>query len=85
MEDTSNMLVGVVEGFYGRPWKPEQRRELFHLMQCWSMNAYLYAPKDDRKHRADWREPYVTEELSTRQWQRRKLVLWSKASDSQRC
>ena len=63
MEDGSTMLVGVVEGFYGRPWKYEQRRELFHLMQCWDMNAYLYAPKDDRKHRADWREAYVAEEL----------------------
>jgi protein O-GlcNAcase/histone acetyltransferase len=63
MEDGSTMLVGVVEGFYGRPWKYEQRRELFHLMQCWDMNAYLYAPKDDRKHRADWREAYIAEEL----------------------
>ena len=27
------------------------------------MNAYVYAPKDDAKHRADWREPYDADEL----------------------
>ena len=26
------------------------------------MNCYLYAPKDDCKHRAYWREPYTVEE-----------------------
>ena len=26
-------LVGVVEGFYGRPWTTEQRKDLFSKMQ----------------------------------------------------
>lgn len=26
------------------------------------MNCYLYAPKDDYKHRANWRELYTVEE-----------------------
>lgn len=26
------------------------------------MNTYLYAPKDDLKHRAEWRILYTTEE-----------------------
>jgi beta-N-acetylglucosaminidase len=50
--------LGVIEGFYGRPWTPAQRRRLFGWMATWGMNTYLYAPKDDVRHRARWREPY---------------------------
>ncbi|TRY79824.1 hypothetical protein TCAL_10265 [Tigriopus californicus] len=53
---------GVVEGFYGRPWTTEQRKDLFQKMQKWGMNSYIYAPKDDCKHRAYWRELYTVEE-----------------------
>ena len=28
------------------------------------MNAYAYAPKDDAKHRAQWREPYSADEMA---------------------
>lgn len=31
-------------------------------MKKWGMNSYLYAPKDDYKHRAYWRELYTVEE-----------------------
>ncbi|XP_056616240.1 protein O-GlcNAcase [Triplophysa dalaica] len=55
-------LTGVVEGFYGRPWTMEQRKELFRRQQKWGLNTYLYAPKDDYKHRMFWREMYSVEE-----------------------
>jgi len=55
-------LCGVVEGFYGRPWTLSQRRDLFEKMEEWGMSSYLYAPKDDCKHRAFWRELYTVEE-----------------------
>ncbi len=55
-------LCGVVEGFYGRPWTLTQRKHLFEKMQAWNMNSYLYAPKDDCKHRAFWRDLYTVEE-----------------------
>ncbi|XP_062927489.1 protein O-GlcNAcase isoform X2 [Mobula hypostoma] len=55
-------LCGVVEGFYGRPWSMEQRKELFRRMRKWGLNTYLYAPKDDYKHRMFWREMYSVEE-----------------------
>ncbi|CAG0881623.1 unnamed protein product [Darwinula stevensoni] len=58
----STFICGVVEGFYGRPWTPEQRKDLFTKLKKWGMNAYLYAPKDDYKHRAYWREVYTVEE-----------------------
>eukprot|EP00094_Tigriopus_californicus_P009303 TCALIF_08969-PA protein Name:"Similar to SFXN2 Sideroflexin-2 (Homo sapiens)" AED:0.07 eAED:0.07 QI:8/0.66/0.57/1/0.83/0.71/7/214/1069 len=49
---------GVVEGFYSRPWSTGQRLDLFAKMGRWGLNTYLYAPKDDHKHRAQWRVPY---------------------------
>jgi protein O-GlcNAcase/histone acetyltransferase len=54
---------GVVEGFYGRPWTGVQRRRLFRWMSDWSLNSYLYAPKDDPKHRAVWRQLYSDDEM----------------------
>jgi len=55
-------VCGVVEGFYGRPWTLTQRKDLFEKMEAWGMGSYLYAPKDDCKHRAFWRELYTVEE-----------------------
>ncbi|XP_078269416.1 protein O-GlcNAcase isoform X2 [Rhinoraja longicauda] len=40
----------------------EQRKELFRRMRRWGLNTYLYAPKDDYKHRMFWREMYSVEE-----------------------
>uniref|UniRef100_A0A7N8WQF6 O-GlcNAcase n=1 Tax=Mastacembelus armatus TaxID=205130 RepID=A0A7N8WQF6_9TELE len=55
--------IGVeTVGFYGRPWTMEQRKELFRRQQKWGLNTYLYAPKDDYKHRMFWRELYSVEE-----------------------
>ncbi|XP_014272263.1 protein O-GlcNAcase [Halyomorpha halys] len=57
-----NFICGVVEGFYGRPWTSEQRKDLFQKLKKWGMNSYVYAPKDDSKHRANWRDLYTVEE-----------------------
>ncbi|XP_071946963.1 protein O-GlcNAcase-like isoform X2 [Antedon mediterranea] len=58
----NELLCGVVEGFYGRPWRTDQRKDLFCLMKRLGLNTYMYAPKDDAKHRAYWRELYSVEE-----------------------
>lgn len=58
-----NPLRGVIEGFYGRSYTHEFRKELFGFMGENKMNVYVYAPKDDAKHRAQWRELYSGEEL----------------------
>lgn len=58
MRTTDNGLFGVVEGFYGRPWSPVQRGTLFGWLEQGGLNAYMYAPKDDVRHRTLWREPY---------------------------
>src|SRR5688572_16046267 len=33
-------------------------------MTAWGLNTYLYAPKDDLKHRALWRELYSASETA---------------------
>lgn len=53
---------GVVEGFYGRPWTAAQRAELCRWMASVGLNSYLYAPKDDPKHRLHWFRPYTPKE-----------------------
>jgi protein O-GlcNAcase/histone acetyltransferase len=62
---TTDFLAGVIEGFYGKPWSQAERFELFDWMAAWGLNTYLYAPKDDLKHRAIWREPYSPSEAET--------------------
>ena len=51
-------MRGVIEGFYGPPWSPGDRVELIEFCAERGMNAYVYAPKNEAKHRARWREPY---------------------------
>jgi len=60
--DPDTFLSGVIEGFYGSPWSQAERFELFDWMAAWGLNTYLYAPKDDLKHRALWRELYSASE-----------------------
>jgi hyaluronoglucosaminidase len=54
----------VVEGFYGTPWPHEARLDVISFLAPRGMNAYVYAPKDDAKHRAEWRTSYIDAELS---------------------
>ncbi len=58
-----NPIRGVIEGFYGTAWTHEYRKDLFRFMGENKMNAYIYAPKDDPKHRAQWRSLYTEAEL----------------------
>lgn len=51
-------LSGVIEGFYGPPWSPADRRAAFAMMAKRGLETYLYCPKDDLHHRAIWRESY---------------------------
>ena len=56
-------LCGVIEGFYGRPWDRAQRLGLFGRMRRWGLSCFVYAPKDDYKHRAEWRALYDEDEV----------------------
>ena len=56
---------GIVEGFYGAPWSPQDRLDMLRFEGQHGMNVYYYAPKDDPYHRKLWREPYPPEQMST--------------------
>ena len=54
---------GVIEGFYGPPYSHADRLWLIERLGAWGMNRYVYAPKDDPLHRAQWRSPYPPDVL----------------------
>ncbi len=56
--------VGVIEGFYGPPWTWDARLDVAAWCAERGMRDYVYAPKDDPKHRHDWRAPYDPDELA---------------------
>ncbi len=55
---------GVVEGFYGSHWTPDERLDIIRFMGEFGLQSYFYAPKDDPYHRSRWREPYAGEQLA---------------------
>lgn len=64
IEDYSDVVSrGFIEGYYGNPWSIQDRVDLMKFGGYYKMNSYFYAPKDDPKHNAKWRELYTDEEL----------------------
>jgi hypothetical protein len=57
-------LRGVVEGYYGRPWTGDARRDVIRFLGAHRLNAFVYAPKNDDFHRTRWREPYPADALA---------------------
>ena len=57
-------IRGVVEGFYGPFYTFAERNELLRFLAAHGFNYYLYGPKNDRTHRARWREAYPPELLA---------------------
>jgi beta-N-acetylglucosaminidase len=60
----ANGPAGVIEGFYGPPWTWDARVEVAAWCADRGMTDYVYAPKDDPKHRERWRDPYDSLELA---------------------
>lgn len=53
--------LGIVEGFYGRPWSWAEREEAVVALAPHGYRFYLYAPKADPYLRRRWREPHPPE------------------------
>ena len=51
-------LRGYIEGYYGRLLDWDDRARIIEQIATLGMNAYFYAPKEDRCHRFDWRRPW---------------------------
>ena len=50
--------LGIIEGFYGKPWSWEDRADTVNLLAPHGFGFYLYAPKADPYLRRRWQEPY---------------------------
>jgi hyaluronoglucosaminidase len=50
--------LGIIEGFYGKPWTWEARAETASFLAPYGYRFYLYAPKFDPYLRRRWQEPY---------------------------
>lgn len=61
---TNNTPLGVIEGFFGRSWSWQQRMELADFLRNNGFDYYLYAPKNDRHLRSQWRQDW-----SRQDWQ----------------
>lgn len=65
MSDYADVVTrGFIEGYYGNPWSTQDRVNLMQWGGYYKLNAYVYAPKDDPKHNAKWRELYTEQELT---------------------
>ncbi|MFN6120351.1 MAG: beta-N-acetylglucosaminidase domain-containing protein, partial [Actinomycetes bacterium] len=56
-------ITGVVEVFYGAPWSHQQRLDWIDRLHRWGMTHYVWAAKEEPRHRDDWREPFTDAEL----------------------
>lgn len=50
--------LGIIEGFYGKPWSWEARAETISFLAPCGYRFYLYAPKADLFLRRRWQEPH---------------------------
>jgi hyaluronoglucosaminidase len=55
--------LGIIEGFFGRPWSWEERTDAVTYLGTRGYSFYLYAPKADPYLRRRWRDPYPDAEL----------------------
>ena len=80
IKDFSDVVSrGFIEGYYGNPWSTQDRINLMKWGGYYKLNSYFYAPKDDPKHNAQWKELYTKEEIET------KIKPLAEAGNSSKC
>ena len=55
--------LGLIEGFFGRPWSWADRHEAVRFLGPRGYLFYLYAPKADAFLRRRWQEPFPADAL----------------------
>lgn len=53
--------LGVIEGFYGKPWTWEEREATIRFLAPHGYRFYIYAPKADPYLRRRWQEDHPTD------------------------
>jgi hypothetical protein len=56
--------LGIIEGFFGRPWSWEERADSVRFLAPRGYSFYLYAPKADPYLRRRWQEPHPEADLA---------------------
>ena len=59
----SEINVGVIEGFFGKPWDWSARQSGIAFLRDYGYQFYVYAPKADTFLRRRWREPMPTQTM----------------------
>ncbi|MBV9331217.1 MAG: beta-N-acetylglucosaminidase domain-containing protein [Alphaproteobacteria bacterium] len=57
-----NAPLGIIEGYYGKPWDAEARARVLSRSARHGYSFYIFAPKADRYLRKRWREEHPKEE-----------------------
>lgn len=55
--------LGLIEGFFGRPWSWRERAETIAFLAPRGYDFYLYAPKADPHLRRQWQVPHPDAEM----------------------
>ncbi|GAA3964864.1 beta-N-acetylglucosaminidase domain-containing protein [Allohahella marinimesophila] len=55
--------LGIIEGFYGKPWRWQERQALVSFLAPHGYRFYLYAPKTDAYLRRRWQETHPDDAL----------------------
>ncbi len=55
--------LGLIEGYYGKPWSWAARAETIAFLAPHGYGFYIYAPKADLFLRERWREPHPAAEI----------------------
>ncbi len=56
--------LGIIEGFFGRPYDWAERADMVRALAPYGYGFYLYAPKADGYLRRKWREPYTDVDMA---------------------
>jgi hyaluronoglucosaminidase len=60
----SGFFYGVIEGFYGRQWSWQTRKDYASFLLDHNFDCYIYAPKGDQFLRGQWQLPWPDDEYS---------------------
>ncbi len=55
------LTIGIIEGFYGKPWGWKDREDCLSFLQNNGFDFYIYAPKDDLILRESWQAEWPEE------------------------
>lgn len=56
-----NFQYGLIEGFYGRPWRWKDRTDCVSFLAAHDYGFYIYAPKSDAYLREKWQADWPAE------------------------